>query len=113
MDLMEGIKTVTISWGGILEFFGAVAVIGGGLKVLSQLLNPFKALEERLKKHDDMLDNDNKRLKDLTKILERLDEGQKKQGKAMIELLNHTITGNDTDKLKARKDELVEFYIDK
>ena len=113
MDLMEGIKTVTISWGGILEFFGAVAVIGGGLKVLSQLLNPFKALEERLKKHDELLDNDNKRFKDLEKVLASLEEGQKIQGKAMIELLNHTITGNDTDKLKARKDELVEFYIDK
>lgn len=104
---------IVITWNTVLSFFGAVAIIGGGIKVLAQLLNPFKELKEHLKKHDEMLHNDNERIKEQDKALARIEEGQKIQGRAMMEILNHMITGNDTDKLKERYQEMVDFYIEK
>ena len=104
---------LVITYNTILSFFGAVAVIGGGLKLLINLFNPFHELKERLDKHDQLFDNDNKRLRDIDEALERIEESQKLQGRAIMEQLNHVISGNDIDKLKKRYTDLVDYYIDK
>lgn len=106
-------EELTITWNTILAFFGAVAIIGGGLKVLAQLLNPYKEIMNKLKKHDELLDNDNKRLKALNDTFEEIKEEQKLQGMALMEIMNHMISGNDVDKLKKRYQEMVEHYVEK
>lgn len=107
---MENLETTFIT---LLAFFGALAVIAGGVKVIIQMFAPFKELQDKTKKHDELLANDNNRFKSLDKTLERIEEGQKVQGRAMMELLNHVITGNDIDRLKKRNSELVDFFIEK
>lgn len=106
-------EELTITWNTILAFFGAVAIIGGGLKVLAQLLNPYKEIMNKLKKHDELLDNDNKRLKALNDTFDEIKEEQKLQGMALMEIMNHMISGNDVDKLKKRYQEMVEHYVEK
>lgn len=106
-------EELTITWDTILAFFGAVAIIGGGLKVLAQLLNPFKELKARLGKHDQLLDNDNKRLKAQEEMQAEIRAEMKLQGMALMEIMNHMISGNDVEKLKKRYQEMVEHYVEK
>ncbi len=88
----------------ILAFFGGVSVIGGGLTVIIKMLNPFKILNEKVKSHDTMLENDNKRLKSI-------EETNKVICKSMFALLDHEITGNSIEKLKNAKQDMQEYLI--
>lgn len=110
---MEHLEHIVITWDTILAFFGAVAIIGGGIKVLAQLLNPFKELKDRLNKHDEMLHNDNERFKEQEKLLKEIREENRLLGLSMMEIMNHMITGNDVNKLKERYQDMVEHYIEK
>lgn len=62
--------------------------------------------EEWLKKHDAMLDNDNKRLNNLEK------SGTITM-KALLALLRHGIDGNDVESMKKVKSELEQYLIDR
>ena len=101
-------------------FLGACGVItatAGAIAVIYNIINKAKAPnrmqnerldkhEEWLKKHDALLDNDNRRLK-------TLEEGNKIIQKALLALLQHGIDGNDIEGMRKVKDELQEFLIDK
>ena len=65
-----------------------------------------KQREEWLKKHDAMLDNDNKRLNNLEK------SGTITM-KALLALLRHGIDGNDVESMKKVKSELEQYLIDR
>lgn len=62
--------------------------------------------EEWLKKHDALLDNDNKRLI-------ALEKSNNLTMKALLALLKHSIDGNDTASMKKVRDELEEYLIDR
>lgn len=62
--------------------------------------------EEWLKKHDAMLDNDNKRLR-------QLEDGNKIIQRALLELLKHGIDGNDIDGMRKVRDDLQQYLIDR
>ena len=62
--------------------------------------------EEWLKKHDAMLDNDNKRLK-------LLEDGNRITQRALLELLKHGIDGNDVDGMRKVRDDLQQYLIDR
>ena len=62
--------------------------------------------EEWLKKHDALLDNDNKRLN-------ALEKSNSLTMKALLALLKHSIDGNDTAGMKKVRDELEEYLIDR
>jgi len=101
-------------------FLGACAVItatAGAVGVIYSIINKAKAPnrmqnerldkhEEWLKKHDALLDNDNRRLK-------TLEEGNKIIQKALLALLQHGIDGNDVAGMKKVKAELEEYLIDR
>lgn len=99
-------ENIEITYNTILQIFGAIAVIGGGIKIIVSALSPYKDLKDKVKRQAE-------KIAGVESALERIEESQKVQGKALMELLNHIITGNDIDKLKERHDELVEHYIDK
>lgn len=105
-------ENIEITYNTILQFFGVIAVIGGGIKVIISALNPFKEVTAKLKKHDELFANDKKKLDELDKSLDRIAEEQKIQGKALMVLINHIVTGNDTDKLKKTYQDMVNHYID-
>lgn len=104
---------ITLTPENILAFFGAVTVIGGGVKYLAQLLSPFKELKDKLKRHDEMLHNDNERLKKQEQTQEEIKEELHLLGLSMMEIMNHMISGNDVDKLKERYKDMVEHYVEK
>lgn len=98
-------ENIEITFNTILQLFGAVAVIGGGIKVIISAFSPYKELKDKVKKQAE-------KIAGVESALERIEESQRVQGKALMELLNHIITGNDIDKLKERHDDLVDHYID-
>ena len=97
-------ENIEITFNTILQLFGAIAVLGGGIKIIISALSPYKDLRERMKKTENKIEG-------VDAALKRIEDSQKVQGKALMELLNHTITGNDVEALKDRYDELVEHYI--
>lgn len=103
---------IEITYNTILQLFGAIAVIGGGIKILISILNPFKEVTSRVKKHDELLSKDNDKLQELDESLDQIAEEQKVQGKALMVLINHIITGNDKDKLKKVYQDMVNHYIE-
>ena len=96
--------------GVITATAGAVAVI---YSIIQKAKTPNRMQNERLdkheewlKKHDVMLDNDNKRLKSL-------EDGNKIIQKALLALLQHGIDGNDIEGMKKVKNELQQYLIDR
>ena len=94
----------------IVAGLGLIVAIGGGLKYILTPIIKYneqqKAIELRFKKQDEKLDNDNKRLNTL--------ENDTKQILLSVNaLLSHTINGNDTAKIKQRKEELDKYLIER
>lgn len=101
-------------------FLGACGVVitgAGAFAIIYSLIQKAKAPnrmqnerldkhEEWLKKHDALLDNDNKRLKSL-------EDGNKIIQKALLALLQHGIDGNDIEGMKKVKSELEQYLIDR
>lgn len=97
----------------ILEFFGIVAVIGGGLKIILEATKPFKILTKRMDEVDMKLDNDNKRFKELEKQYKDLKNIINVQNKLLIQIAEHLVSGNDKDLLEEKKNDLVNMLISK
>lgn len=96
---------------------GAITITAGALAVIYKWINrartPNRLQNERLdkheewlKKHDAMLDNDNKRLR-------QLEDGNKIIQRALLELLKHGIDGNDIDGMRKVRDDLQQYLIDR
>lgn len=105
-------ENLEITFTTILEFFGVIAIIGGGVKVIVSALNPYKEIQTKLKKHDEIVKKEQERLDELDSSLQRIEKEQKVQGKALMVLISHLITGNDTDKLKKTYQDMVNHYIE-
>lgn len=105
-------ENVQITIDTILAFFGAVAVVAGGVKVIMQLLSPFKVLkdritdcEERLDQHDVYLKNDKDSIAEIKTL-------SKENLRVNIALLNHFIDGNGVEGMKKLREELEDNLID-
>lgn len=94
-----------ITWELILAIAGGIVVILNASKLIINCLNPIKTYKAKVEKHDQLLDNDNKRLTSLEKSNNML-------CKSMLAMLDHFITGNNIEKLKQTKKEMQEYLID-
>ena len=103
--------------GLFLGLCAAVTATAGAVGVIVTLINKAKTPnrmqnerldkhEEWLKKHDALLDNDNKRLR-------QLEDGNKIIQRALLELLKHGIDGNDVDGMRKVRDDLQQYLIDR
>lgn len=106
-------ENLNITFQTILAFFGAVAIIGGGLKLIIEATTPFKKMVQRQNDMEAKLDNDNKRFKEVEKNYKDLKDTINQQNKLLIQIADHLITGNDVDKLKKQRDKLLEHVIEK
>lgn len=70
---------------------------------------PTASLEERVALHDQMLDNDNRRIKRNTEQLEDANKFQGIMCRVMLAQLNHELSGNDVSHLKSARDELTDY----
>lgn len=73
---------------------------------LKEMDERMKAFEDRLKKHEEYFNNDNKRFL-------AIEEGNRVTQKAILALMSHAINGNDIDKLKEAENSLREYLINK
>ncbi len=73
---------------------------------LKEMDERMKVFEDRLKKHEEYFNNDNKRLL-------AIEEGNRVTQKAILALMSHAINGNDIDKLKEAENSLREYLINK
>lgn len=90
----------------LLTIFGGLAVVAGGLAVISNLFSPIKELKEKVKAHDQMLDNDKKSIKEL-------EEYNKIACMSLLALINHEITGNSIENLKKQRSAIEQFLINR
>lgn len=93
-----------------LTLCGSIITIGGAgtilIKIIEKQKKPDKDRDEMIKKHTEMLDNDNKRLKAV--------EGDNKIiMKALLAIMQHDVDGGHTDTLRATMEELQEHLINR
>ena len=113
---------ITISWQALLGYFlaacaGFTAVcvaIGHLIKVVKLVKKPGDEVKDRLKKHDELLDNDNKRIKKMEDDIDDIKKAQVETLKALRVILDELSRNNDVDgKIDKAKTELDEFLINR
>ena len=95
-----------ITWELILGVAGGIVVIVNALKAISKFISPVTDIKKKVEKHDELLDNDHKRLTSI-------EQTNKMICKSLVALLDHEITGNGIEKLKTTKTEMQNYLIEK
>ena len=96
----------TITSTQILGFCALLTAIWGAWKIVKEMKKPNDDLKEKVSEHDILLDNDDKRLVSI-------EESNKMTLQCLLVIINHEITGNGIEKMKAARDELQEYLINK
>ena len=105
-------RNMTFTLTQLLQIFlaicGSIITVGGAgaiiVKLITKYRKPDKDRDETMKKHQEMLDNDNKRLKEL-------EEGNKVVMQSLLAIMSHLIDGNHTEELKKSKEMVQEYLI--
>lgn len=96
----------TLTSGQIMAFCSFVACLWGLWKIVVELKKPNDDLKAKVEQHDNLLNNDNERLKEV-------EESNKMILQCLLVIINHDITGNGIDRLKTTRDTLNEFLVNK
>ena len=96
----------TITSGQILAFFAFITALWGIWKIVKEVKKPSDDLKKTVAKHDTLLNNDNKRLKEI-------EDSNRMILQCLLVIINHDITGNGIEKMKDARDELQEYLINK
>lgn len=96
----------TISTSQIMWLCSFITLIWGVWKIVKEFRKPNNEMKAKVEKHDQLLDKDNKRLKEI-------EESNKMIMKSLSVIINHEITGNGIEKMKTTRDELQEYLIDR
>lgn len=84
----------------LLAFFGGITIIGNGVKVIKEWINPVAKLSERTEKLEQRADETDEEYEHLKTVINS-------QSRLLIQMAEHMISGNDIEKLKEKRDELV------
>ena len=91
-----------------LTLCGSIITIGGAGAIITKLITKYKKPDKdrdtMMKKHQEMLDNDNRRLKEL-------EEGNKVIMQALLAIMSHELDGNHTIQLQQAHDALKDYLI--
>lgn len=100
--------TLTQLWQMFLAMCGSIATVAGAVAILYNIYQkakqPDTKRDETLEKHSELLDNDNRRLKEL-------EDSNKIIMQSMLALMSHAIDGNHTEDLKIARDDLQKYLI--
>ena len=96
----------TITSTQIIWFCSFVAALWGLWKVGKEAKKPNDELKAKVSKHDQLLDNDNKRLSEVETSNQMI-------LRTLLVIVNHEITGNGIDNMKQIRDDLQEYLIHK
>lgn len=104
-------------WQVIEIIAAAIILLGGAGGVIVGLYRwarkPNDNQNARLDKHDELLDNDNKRLNALEAWKAEKNDSERLIMKALYAIMQHSLDGNHTDKIKASMGELEEYLFNK
>lgn len=120
-----------------LVICGAIITIGGAYKVFQDWQKPNKDLKAMVLRHDELLKQDNDRIKNIEKLVivqeglnkkidehtrllsdhdDRLDEDKERSNlllKANIAILNGLLSDSDKEKLVETRNEIQDFLVEK
>ena len=96
-------------------FASWVISIGGAGAIFVGLYRWFKKpdvnRDEKIKEHEDKLDNDFRDIKELKKRQEETDEAMQILMKSMLALMSHSIDGDHIEELKMARDDMQNYLI--
>ena len=75
-------------------------------KIVKEIKKPGDDLRSDVDRHEELLKNDDKRMKEV-------ENSNKMILQCLLVIINHDITGNGIDKMKAARDELQEYLINR
>lgn len=90
----------------IIWFCSFIAGLWALWKIVKEVRKPNDDLKAKVEKHDDLLDNDNRRLREI-------EYSNQMVLRSLLVIINHEITGNGIDTMRQIRDELQEFLIKK
>ena len=103
-------QVVTITTGEIIKWFLALATgsatIRAGVNAISKLFTPHKEIKKQVGEHKELLKKDNDRIKEC-------ENANTYMCRAMLALLDHELTGNGVERLRAAKDELQRYLTER
>lgn len=111
---------ITITWQALLGYFlaacaGFTAVcvaVGWLIRIVKAVKKPSDDVKDRLKKHDELFDNDNKRIKKVEDDLDYIKKTQTQTLQCLLVILDELKKNNDVDgKISEQKDEMQSFLL--
>lgn len=90
----------------IIGFCALVTALWGLWKIVKEFKKPNDDLKAIVEKHENLINNDNKRLKEI-------EDSNRMILQCLLIIINHDITGNGIEKMKTARDELQDFLINK
>ena len=96
----------TITSGQIIWFCSFIIAIWGVKNIVKEFKKPSDDLKKLVDKHSAMLDNDNRRLKDIEVSNKMILQSQ-------LIIIEHEITGNGIEGMKEARDDLQEYLINR
>ena len=106
---------ITQAWNYIAFVCVAVTTLGGAGAIIIAVIKWWKKpdlnRDEKLKRHDDMLDNDNKRINKMEERQAEMEEAQRMLMKSMLAMMSHSIDGNHLEELKLARDDMQDYLI--
>ena len=95
------------STGSVLMWaLGVIIAVGGAAAVVAKMFSPFRKVQAKLKKHDELLDNDKRKL-------DEHEESMKLVLRAQMTLIDHELTGNSVDRLREVKNDINAYLINR
>lgn len=85
---------------------GVIIAVGGAATVIAKMFSPFRQVQAKLKRHDELLDNDKRKLDDH-------EESMKLVLRAQMTLIDHELTGNNVDRLREVKNDINAYLINR
>lgn len=99
---------IQIASAGIITLGGAGTII---VALVKWAHKPATDRDDRIKRHDEMFDNDNRRLKELEKARQDTDEAINVLMQSMLAMMSNAIDGNHKEELKIARDDLQKYLI--
>lgn len=106
---------ITISTGvaWLLAVAAGLVTLSKAWELIRKLLHPEADLRETVKRHSEMLDNDNRRLRNLEDGQTEMRKGISALCQAQIAQFDHELSGNNTDHLRAARDNLNKYLAER
>ena len=101
---LTGVDLLT-TWKTLIFIAGAIALMWGFVKTVREIVKPLADLKETVKNHTEQI-------RELEEHNKKIDEGMAVMQQSLLQIMNHMIDGNHTDKLVEARDNM-QIYLTK